>query len=413
MIKASIITIGDELLIGQIIDTNAAWISQRLNEYGIDIVGKYSVGDDKLAMTNLLNDVSKSCDIILMTGGLGPTKDDITKTALIEFFEDELVFSEETYDKLASMFRSRGKEPGGAHKIQCYLPSQATLFQNPKGTAPAMMMKTRDLTLFSMPGVPYEMKALMEESVLPYISENFEKENIIHQTILTGGIGESSLAEMIQDIEEELPEDISLAYLPSLGMVRLRLTGKGNNDHIKSQIQHFTDKISHRIGDKVWGYGEQTIVQAIAEISNHKNLKIATAESCTGGNIARTIVKQAGSSSFFEGGAVVYSNRLKHQLLGVSNDTLDTFGAVSEEVVKEMAKGAVDRLDVDVAISISGIAGPDGGTEEKPVGTIWIGISDGKTTEATLLKGMKNRDMNIEYATNRALLTLHDFIKNK
>jgi len=383
--KATIITIGDELLNGQTIDTNAAWLGQKLNDIGVDVRLGMTIKDTHEAITSTIAHAAKSSDLLILTGGLGPTKDDVTKQAIADYYEDELVFNEENYAVIESLFKRIGREPKEAHRAQSYMPTSATLLENHNGTAPGMWFEKDGTILLSMPGVPREMKGIMKDGGLDKIQAANTGFYIIHHIIRTAGQGETYLAEAIEDLVDQFPEEMSMAYLPGLASVRLRISAKGRN---QSQLEE----------------GELCIA---------KGIKIGTAESCTGGRIAHLITQVPGSSAYYEGSIVSYSNSIKAKALNVSQSTLDTYGAVSEQTVTEMVHGAIDALGVDVSVAVSGIAGPTGGSAEKPVGTVWIAVGNKEKIVARKWQLVKNREINISYSTVIALNQLRLFIEER
>lgn len=411
MSKISIITIGDELLIGQVVDTNSSWMGQALNRQGMEVFRKLTISDTLPEINAALTDGLAHSDVLLLTGGLGPTKDDVTKKAIAEFFGVGMVFSDFTWERIERFFKQLGINTTPAHREQCYMPANATLLTNKMGTAPGMWMEQDRKVVVSMPGVPYEMKYLMEHEVIPRLKERLEVTPIAHRTLLTVGEGESRLAARIEDLEDALPPHIKLAYLPNLGRVRLRLTGRHADEaQLASDLQVHGDAIRDRLQAFVYGEGKQPIAAAVGELLREKGLTLATAESCTGGYVAHQLTLIPGSSQYFQGSIVAYDNRLKTALLDVLPATLEAHGAVSEETVKEMVSGALNRLGVDVAIAVSGIAGPGGGTPEKPVGTIWVALGTKEQIVAHRLKGTKDRAKNIQYTSNRALGLLWRFL---
>lgn len=390
-------TIGDEILIGQIVDTNSAWMSHQLNLAGIEVNGITSVSDTRQGILDGLAYATADADIILMTGGLGPTKDDITKKVLAEYFGVALTFSETMWQHVSQFFRDLGREPKAAHRAQCYVPHNATLLHNAVGTAPGMWIEHEGKVFVSMPGVPYEMKYLMTEAVIPRLQERFVTEAILHHTIRTAGVGESDVAEAIEDIEDNLPPFIKLAYLPSLGEVKLRLTARGATEaEIQPALAAAVQAIEARIPHWIYAYGTTTMAEAIGELCRQRGVTIGTLESCTGGSIASSITRIAGASAYFMGSVVAYSNDVKTNVLQVSPQTLAQHGAVSAETVTEMVKGGCQLLGVDYAIAVSGIAGPGGGTPDKPVGTIWVGVGNRDAVQTYLLHGGQDRDKNIK-----------------
>ncbi|RZK80834.1 MAG: competence/damage-inducible protein A [Pedobacter sp.] len=401
---AEIITIGDEILIGQIVDTNSAWMARQLNLIGVQVKQVTSVSDDADHIIEALQQAEKRAGIILITGGLGPTKDDITKLTLAKYFNMGFRRDEETLQHVTAIFEKLNRPMIEGNRKQADVPEGCVVIKNKNGTAPCMWFENKGNIIVSMPGVPYEMMYLMEEEILPRLKLQFKLPFIVHRTILTAGIGESFLAAEIADIEDSLPAHIKLAYLPRLGQVRLRLSGTGTNEEaLKAEVQIYTTKLISRIKKHVVIDDDIALEKAILDIMKHKNLTLSTAESCTGGYIAHLITQHSGSSAVFAGGAVVYSNQLKQSVLGVKAATLDSFGAVSEETVREMAEGAISHFKTDYAVAVSGVAGPDGGTTEKPVGTVWIALaSRGKVFAKRFYFGNK-RIQNIERSAIAAL----------
>ena len=407
----TIITIGDEILIGQIVDTNSAWMATELNHLGIRIHDIHSVSDEREAITSAVQRAMQVSDVILITGGLGPTKDDITKKTLSELFKTDLYFHQETYDRICKLFERWGREPTEAHREQCYMPRSATILKNKKGTAPGMLFEEKGKIIVSMPGVPYEMKYLMEFEVLPRLKKLQPETVVLHRTILTVGEGESRIAKRIAAIEDGLPETIKLAYLPGLGKVRLRLTAVGTDEsRLNRQLDKEVKAIEAEIPEFIFGYGTDTLEQVIGRMLVEAGKTLGTAESCTGGYIAHLITSIPGSSRYFHGSIIAYANKVKQNQLQVSDKTLMKHGAVSEPTVKEMIKGTIKTLGVDLAIATSGIAGPDGGTEEKPVGTIWLAVGDGEQIKTRKLQLSKDRLLNIKYTAYQALNLIRKFL---
>lgn len=408
---AHIITIGDEILIGQIIDTNSAWMGQELNLVGIEVSEITTASDTRNGIYNAVQKAAQHADIILLTGGLGPTKDDITKKVLAEYFDTDLEFNEEMWQHVEGFFEQLGRTTNEAHRQQCYLPANCTTLHNKMGTAFGMWFEKDGKVFVSMPGVPYEMKYLMTHEVIPKLKNKFTTQAIVHRTIRTAGIGETDLNAKIEDIEADLPDFVKLAFLPSLGQVRLRLTARGEDEAYLNDFLDFeVQKISERIPELIFGYETETIEEVVGKICKKKGVTIGTLESCTGGFVASKITSVAGSSAYFKGSVVAYSNEIKMKLLHVSEETLKNHGAVSEETVIEMVKGGLNTLNVDYAIAISGIAGPGGATPNKPVGTIWVAVGNQEHTEAILLRGTKDRMKNIQRTTTYALNILRKFI---
>lgn len=401
---AEIISIGDELLIGQVINTNASWMAQELNLCGISVHQISVVSDAREHILQSLEEAHQRVDIILITGGLGPTKDDITKGVLCEYFETELEFHEPSFHQLESLFAKRGWSMNNLNRQQAYLPASCTAVVNHNGTAPGMWFEKDGKIYISMPGVPFEMKPMMSDFILPELKMRFSADAIYHKTILTQGVGESFLAEKIADWEDQLPRQIKLAYLPQPGIVRLRLTGKSKDyNQIKEQVEAEAEKLRLLIPDLIFGYNQETLEAICGELLLKHSETLGTAESCTGGYIAHRITSVPGSSNWFRGSIIAYANDVKISELGVSSNAIQQQGAVSEPVVRQMAAGLRKKLQTDWAIAISGIAGPDGGSPEKPVGTIWIAISGpGRTIARSFLFG-NSRERNIILAANSAL----------
>lgn len=402
--KAIIITIGDEILIGQIVDTNSAWLGQKMNEIGIDIIEKIAIGDDHSLILKSIDYAFENADLILMTGGLGPTKDDITKHAIAEYFNVGLTFSQPTYDRIVKLFERFNRPVTKSLEEQCYLPSNATLLKNKMGTAPGMLFQKGEKLLIAMPGVPYEMQSIVSDELIPILQQKNTSDSILHSTIMTAGEGETVLADKILPKLTQLPDHIKLAYLPSLGSVRLRLTGKsGDKEILQQELNHFTKVIVDELGDLVYGFNDESLEAHILRICVEKNITLSTAESCTGGYLAHKLTSIPGSSAYFMGSIVSYANEIKTNVLKVKQETLDIYGAVSEETVKEMLSGLLNITNTTIGVSISGIAGPDGGSPEKPVGTIWLALGTKDQIQTFKLNSTKDRLKNIEYATTVAM----------
>jgi len=409
---AEIITIGDEILIGQIVDTNSAWMAQVLNNIGIRVKQITSVSDDEQHIINALQEAETRADVILITGGLGPTKDDITKLTLAKYFNMGFRRDEETLQHVTSIFARMNRPMIELNRKQADVPDGCIVVQNANGTAPCMWFNEHGKVFVSMPGVPYEMMYIMEEEILPRLKAGFNLPSILHKTILTAGIGESFLAERIADIESALPQYIKLAFLPKLGQVRLRLSGTSRDEaQLHDDINHYARLLADRLNEFVVVEDDIALEKAVLDIMKAKGLTLSTAESCTGGYIAHLLTKHAGSSAVYSGGGVTYSNALKMSVLGVKAETLEQFGAVSEETVKEMALGALKHFQTDYAISVSGIAGPDGGTPDKPVGTVWIAVADAQGVTAKKHSFGNKRTQNIERSAVAALAMLSRRLK--
>ena len=396
MIKAEIITIGDEILYGQITDTNTQWISAELDKIGIKTVRKSSVGDTEEAILEIFTESSKRANLVIVTGGLGPTKDDITKKTFCKYFNSNLINHPQAQIDVEAYFQKRNFILSETNKSQYQLPSNATYIQNTMGTAPGMWFDFEGVIYISMPGVPYEMKGLMSLSILPKLQEYFKTPVIFHKIIRTIGIGESTLAEMIDTWEDALPSNIKLAYLPSMGSVKLRLTGFGEDiETIEKHVEEQFEKVFPTIKEFIYGYGNQELEEAIGQLLIKNNQTVAVAESCTGGYLGHQFTKVSGSSSYFMGGILSYDNTIKINQLGVKPETLNTFGAVSEQTVIEMSENVRKLMGTTYGLATSGIAGPNGGTPDKPVGTIWIAIASEESTITKKLTLGGFREQNI------------------
>jgi nicotinamide-nucleotide amidase len=408
---AEIITIGDEILIGQVVDTNSAWIGNKLSEIGVRVQQITSISDQKEAIMQALTVASERADIVLLTGGLGPTKDDITKKTLAEYFQVGFKQDAETLTRVTEFFKKFKAPLLAINKAQADVPENCTVLQNKNGTAPGMWFEQDNCIIVSMPGVPFEMKYLMEEEVLPRIQQKANLPAIVHHTLLTAGIGESFLSERIAEVENNLPSHISLAYLPKLGQVRLRLTALGTDKKsLEGEVQDYANQIKNLIGPYFITDADLPFEKVILDFMEARNLKLVLAESCTGGFLAHQFTQHAGCSSVFEGSAVAYSYDLKERMLGVNHQTLLTYGAVSAEVVEEMAQGAIAKYQTDYAVSISGIAGPGGGMPEKPVGTVWIAVANKSKVLSRRFEFGYKRKENIERSAANALLMLHKLL---
>jgi len=374
--KAAIITIGDELLIGQTIDTNSAWMGAELSKSGFDVNRITSVHDRREDILYVLNESAGKADVVLITGGLGPTSDDITKPTLCEFFSTHLVFNDDVFRMNEEMMIRRNFPMNDKNRRQAEVPDGCKVLYNTVGTAPGMWFEKDGTIYISMPGVPHEMKHLMKELVLPELNKRFTSQIIIHRNIMTYGIGESLLADRLTDFESGLPESIKLAYLPAYGIIKLRLTGTGSeHDQIANLIEEQASRLYQTIPELIYGENEDSLEMVIGKLLIASKKTVSTAESCTGGEIAHLLTSVPGSSEYYKGSVIAYSNSVKTQLLGIQDYILTKYGAVSENTVKEMASGARSLLKSDYTIATSGIAGPDGGTETKPVGTIWIAVA--------------------------------------
>ncbi len=412
--KAEIITIGDEILIGQIVDTNSAWMAQLLNQHGIFVNQITSLPDDETHLITAIDEARKRASVIFITGGLGPTKDDITKKTLCKYFKSRLVFNNDVYKDIEKLFAERGYEVTPLNKSQAEIPDVCEAIRNPVGTAPGMWFEQNGLIIISMPGVPFEMMKMMEDRVIPKLLKYFETPFIIHHTLLTQGIAESNLAEKLNLWEEQLPPNFKLAYLPSISAVRLRLTASSvYKEQLQSEFETQLTSLRKIVERYTYGENTDTLESVIGQLLTKKGCTLATAESCTGGSIAAAITKVPGSSKYYKGTIVAYANKAKINILGVSNDDLTNFGAVSQQVVESMALGVLKKLNVDFALATSGIAGPDGGTDEKPIGTVWIAVANKNEVISKKFMLGKDRERTITAATLTALNLLRKFILNK
>ena len=400
-----LISIGDELLIGQTINTNAAWLGEQLNLLGFKVIAGLVIPDDKIAIENALNDFSSE-DLIIMTGGLGPTKDDITKHTLCTYFDTELKRNTEIESKIIAYFQSRELPILQSNKDQALLPEACEVLPNSRGTASGMWFEKNNTIYVSLPGVPYEMKGLITECVIPkLLSRNKDENTLVHRTVRTHGMGESFLAEVIKDWENNLSvDDIKLAYLPSPGIVKLRLSllGKDGKKIVATLNKHI-DLLNKIIPDQVYGYEDDTMEGVVGDLLTAQNASVSTAESCTGGAVAKMITSVSGSSNYFEGSVICYSNICKINQLHVQENALQNHGAVSQEVVEQMAIGVKRKLNTDYGLATSGIAGPTGGTPEKPVGTIWIALATKTGVISKKLNLGYSRDRNIHVTSLSAL----------
>ena len=408
---AEIITIGDELLIGQVVDTNSAWMGRELNKVGIEVIRVVSVRDRENEITEAVDAAMKRCDIVLMTGGLGPTKDDITKQTLCKYFDTRLVFSEDVFENVKRVLS--GRIPMNAlNKSQAMVPEDCVVINNPVGSASVSWFERDGKVLVSMPGVPQEMTTVMSEEIIPRLCKKFQTDVIVHRTFTVQHYPESVLAEKLESWEMALPDCIKLAYLPKPGLIRLRLTGRGKDKAVVEElVAREENKLKAILEEDIFDEENALIEVLLGNLLREKNLSVSTAESCTGGNIAARLTSVPGSSEYFQGGIVAYSNEVKMSLLHVSSETLAAFGAVSEETVIEMVKGAMNALKTDCAMATSGIAGPGGGTPEKPVGTVWIAVAYKSEIRTMKQEANRGREMNVERACNNAMLMLHELVK--
>ena len=406
-----IITIGDEILIGQIVDTNSAWMAQQLNAEGINVRQIISISDDPDHIKETFRECAKSVKLVLVTGGLGPTKDDKTKDTICQYFNTQLMASPEVLKNIEDLLNKRGIALNRLNRDQALVPESCVVFENKLGTAPGLMLAKDGCTFIFMPGVPYEMKYLMEFQILPYLRNNFQTSTIYHRTILTQGLPESMLAEKIAGWEDALPSYMKLAYLPSPQGVRLRLSARGK-DHSDMQIEVAEQVLALQalIPNNIYGFDDESPAGSIGKILAEKGWTVSTAESCTGGAVARLFTENPGSSAYFKGSVVAYSNEVKINILGVPESNLVTYGAVSKEVVESMALQACKILKTDFGIATSGIAGPGGGTDEKPVGTVWIAVAQGKTVTSQLYNFGNDRERNVIRTGQTALFMLRKLL---
>ena len=395
-ISCSIITIGDEILYGHILDTNSKWLSQELNKIGVKIFEKKSIGDDYNQIKDSVKNSLSNYDITILTGGLGPTNDDITKNCLNDYFKGKLIIHKKTFKHIKQIFEKRNLDFTTKNKNQALVPDTCKVLYNKFGTAPGMVFYHGKKILISLPGVPFEMKSLFEDECKKVIYDNFDLPKIYHRIIKTVGIGESWLSDLIQDWENNLPENIKLAYLPSIGRVKLRLTGFGDEKKsIENAIRKEEKKLIPIIDKYVFGYDSDELEKIIGDLLRSKNKDLSIAESCTGGYVSNLITSVPGSSKYYKGSLIAYSNIIKIKELGVSPENINDFGAVSKEVVEEMAKNIRLKFNTSIGIASSGIAGPGGGTKDKPVGTVWIAYSDEEITVSKKLNLTERRDINI------------------
>jgi len=395
--SVEIINIGDEILIGQIINSNAAWMAEQLDLNGFSVVHMTTISDTSEAIGEALNQAAMRADIILLTGGLGPTKDDITKQTLADYFKVKLVTDQKSLQDVEAFFASRKQPLTATNRRQAEIPSNSTPLSNPYGTAPGMWFEENGKVYASMPGVPVEMKYLMSEEIIPRLKKKYQPGYLVHKTIMTHGMGESHLSDLIKEWEDSLPEHIKLAYLPRPGVVRLRLSAAGNDrEQLQHDIGNAVQRLVFLIPDLIFGYDNISMEEAVGDLLKKSQKTVSTAESCTGGAIAARITRIPGSSDYFRGSMVAYSNDIKENQLGVDPETLKSDGAVSEAVVRQMAEGGRKAFQTGYAIATSGIAGPEGGTKEKPVGTVWIAVATPEGTTAEVFQFGNNRERNTE-----------------
>ena len=412
-ISAGIINIGDEILMGQIINTNSAYIAKKLNAINIPTSTIMVVGDKQTDILQAFEEMLSNCDIVFVTGGLGTTNDDITKECICQYFERKLIENKDITNSLKERLQSRNLKFTPSIHSQAFLPQGCEVIENNYGLAPGMWIERNEKILISTPGVPQELESIMPEILKKIESRCHTNQHIMHKHIQTSGIGESMLSDMLSDFEKQLPSYIKLAYLPKMGYTSLRLTGYGNSlENLEKEMNCYVSTIETIAKDYIFSYEDKTLAELIADKLNAKYKTLALAESCTGGYISHLITSLAGSSSYFKGGIVAYSNEIKNRILHVNQATLDSQGAVSEETVKEMAENLLDVCNVDYGIAVSGIAGPSGGSEEKPVGTVWIAVANKNKTVTQCFSFGLGRDRVIRQAAIRALLMLYKFINH-
>lgn len=401
------ISIGDELLIGQVINTNAAWLGEHLSDAGFQLDSTLTVGDSEIAILNAFN-ACLDADLVLVTGGLGPTADDITKPTVCKFFDTELEFCQAAYDNVASLFQRRGFQMSERNHSQAMLPKTCEYIPNTYGTAPCMWLEKKGVAFVFMPGVPFEMKGIFSDELLPRIKQRFHAVPYEKRVIMTTGVGESFLADKIKDWEDALPDFLSLAYLPQYGMVRLRLSGRHENaQHLHAVLDDQVDKLTRLIPEYIFAMQDQPIERTVFDLLINKGMTFASAESCTGGNIAHVITMIPGSSEVFKGAAVTYATPMKTKVLGVSTETIEKYTVVSQQVVEGMAVGVRDLMEADFGVATTGVAGPSGGTEENPVGTVWIGVASSSRIVSKRFNFGKDR----ENVINRATVAAYEMLR--
>lgn len=407
-----IISIGDELLIGQTLNTNAHWIAAELDKIGFTIRQQTSISDNKEHIIETLSNVLKKSDVVLITGGLGPTNDDLTMPVLNEYFGGKLVVDATVYTDIEKMILGRGFEMNENNKRQALVPDNCKVVRNAHGTAPGLWFEQGNKVVVAMPGVPFEMKAMITDTVIPWLKQKYILPEIVHQMVLTQGLPESKLAELIADWENQLPATIKLAYLPSPGRVKLRLSSKGKS---RAEVQHKSDeqvaKLMQIIPQNIYSTDNSNLEEVIGKMLLQQKATLATAESCTGGYLAHLITSISGSSEYFKGSVVSYANEIKINELGVNPTDIEKFGAVSQQVVEQMALGVFKKFKVDYAVATSGIAGPTGGTFEKPVGTVWISVANKNGVVSKLFTFGKIRSVNIERSAVAALGMLREVLQ--
>ena len=412
--KAELITIGDELLIGQTIDTNGSWLAEQLNLLGITVSQISSIRDNREHIISSLQNAQSRSELVILTGGLGPTNDDITKSTLCEFFDSELVLNEQVLEKIEAYFNSRSLKMIKVNSDQAMLPNNCQYLKNERGTASGMWFKKDGVDFISLPGVPYEMKGIFLDEILPVLKAQYSISTVVNKTVKTQGIGESFLAEIIKDWEKKLIDSgLKLAYLPSPGIVKLRITAFGNNEaELSARIDDSIENLKKLIPKYIFGYEKDRIEEVVGQLLKEKGSSLSLAESCTGGNIAHLITGVSGSSNYFKGSVVAYSNDIKQQVLNVDPKSIQQNGAVSKQVVEQMATGVRNSFKSDYAIATSGVAGPTGGTKQKPVGTVWIAVAYNEGVVSKKFNFGNNRERNIQISSLSALNMLRLVLLN-
>ncbi|MEA3495411.1 MAG: competence/damage-inducible protein A [Bacteroidota bacterium] len=409
-----IIVIGNEVLSGETLDTNSQFLGKELNLIGLSVKKKISIPDERECIFNSINEIFKVVDTVIVSGGLGPTNDDITKKTLTEYFNTKLRFDEKVFEDVKNILKHRIKKITKYHKDQALIPEKAIALTNKYGTAPGLLFEENGKILISLPGIPFELKALMTNEVVPFLKTKIKNVALINKNIRTIAISESRIAEIIKDIEDNLETNLSMAYLPSLAQVKIRLTAKGENYFLlEKQINNVIEKIKQRIGEYIFGYDEITIPEAIGKLLLEKNAMLGVAESCTGGNISHQITLIPGSSQYFKGAVIAYSNEVKMSKLSVPKKTLIDYGAVSQQTAEAMAQGIIENLNTDFSIATTGIAGPDGGTDDKAVGTVWIAVASKNIVVSKKIFHAKGRLQNIQYSTIIALDMLRRLMRGE
>lgn len=413
--KATILTIGDEILNGDITDTNATYISRQLQTIGIKVVHRVTVGDVRKDILQAFQDAMKGVNLVLITGGLGPTQDDLTKECFADFFQLKLVENKALRQKIETYYQSRGRSLDVVSKKMVDLPKGCIILENNYGVAPGMWVKKEQCVFVALPGVPFEMKGILNDIVLPKIQEEFELPFIYSHYFNTVGQGEVTLEKRLLPLIEQLPSNFNVAFLPSFHKVTIRISASGENEEeLLNQFSHYLPLFRAELNDELYSeVKNESLVEVIAKVCLSKNITVSTAESCTGGAIAKRMVSIAGSSAYYQGSVVAYHNEIKQSILGVKESTLDEFGAVSEQTVKEMVQGVLLKTGSDVAVATSGIAGPTGGTEQKPVGQICIAVGNSKGMTSKTFTFAKNREKNIQIFTTTALNMLLKFIQEE